>query len=50
MGYLSDKEVLFTQVYKKEKFARNLTEAEVQQISDSVFADITQLDIREDGV
>lgn len=50
MGYLSDKEVVFTQVYKKEKFARSLTESEIQQIFDSVFADITQLDIREDGV
>jgi hypothetical protein len=50
MGYLSDKEVLFTQVYQKEKFAKKLAEAEVQQIFESVFANGSQLDIREDGI
>lgn len=48
MGYLSDKDVQFTQVYPKTKFARSLTEAEVREIFASVYADPSQLNIREE--
>ena len=49
MGYLSDKEVLFTEAYKKERFAKKLTHKEVLQIFDSVFADVKQLEVKEEG-
>jgi len=48
MAYLSDKDIQFTEVYPKHHFARKLTEAEVKEVFEAVFADLSQLDIKND--
>jgi hypothetical protein len=47
MGFRSDDEVLFTQVYKKETFAKKLSEPEISKIFHLVFGDIHQIDIKQ---
>lgn len=47
MAYQSDNEIEFTPVYKKEQYAKSLSEADVEEIFDSIFSDITQLNIKE---
>jgi hypothetical protein len=48
MGFLSDGEVLFTQAYKKEVFAKKLSKAEISEIFQSVFGNVHQIDIKEE--
>jgi hypothetical protein len=48
MAFKSEPEIDFAPVYKKERFAKNLTEAEVKEIFDSIFSDSDQLNIKEE--
>jgi hypothetical protein len=48
MGFQSDTEVDFTAVYKKERYAKSLSEAEVKEIFNSIFSDPTQLNIKQE--
>ena len=48
MAYQSDKDIEFTPVYKKERYAKRLSEADVKKIFDGIFSDPTQLNIKEE--
>jgi hypothetical protein len=48
MAFQSDKEVDFTQVYTKTTFAKHLSETDTKQIFDSIWADPSQLDAKEE--
>ena len=48
MAYQSGNEVQFTPVYKKEKYARSLSEADVKEIFDCILSDTTQLNIKDE--
>jgi hypothetical protein len=45
MGYQSDREVLMTTIYEREKFVRKLTESEVRAIFEAVYANPSLLAI-----
>jgi len=48
MAFKSELEIDFAPAYKKERFAKSLTEAEVTEIFDSIFSDTDQLKIKEE--
>jgi hypothetical protein len=48
MAFQSEPEIDFAPVYKKERYAKSLSEADVKEIFDSVFSDTNQLNIKED--
>lgn len=48
MAFQSELEIDFAPVYKSERFAKSLSEADVKEIFDSIFSDNDQLNIKEE--
>lgn len=48
MAFQSDNSIDYTEVYKKERYAKKLSEEDIKNIFSSIFSDPTQLNINED--